>query len=280
MNAMGELAINDAFDGILAAAKAGNMDDLKAISGQGADTPKQGLARLNINYDTETDEGKTLPRGQWKVFHDGRFIYAPEITFRALMRTYEYSVWDAEENKFSSRSIQNLNLTGSFPDTAGGDKCGRLSKSDEEQLGDDHPRVLASRSATCNQVFYALITMKGKDADGTEVELTDYPVMAYFKRSGFRPAKDAIDKISNMGKLMPQTVFNLTTSRKKMGSVTYYVPVFTYEGDTEMSQDDWDLLAKFTDTIKASNNNIMEQYREAQKLLVTEEEVDLAADFK
>ena len=278
---MGELAINDAFDGILAAAKAGNMDELKALSGQGADsTPKQGLARLNINYDTETDEGTTLPRGQWKVFHDGRFIYAPEITFRALMRTYEYSVWDAEENKFSSRSIQNLTLNSSFPDTAGGDKCGRLSKSDEEQLGEDHPRVLASRSATCNQVFYALITMKGKDADGTEVELTDYPVMAYFKRSGFRPAKDAIDKISNMGKLMPQTVFNLTTSRKKMGSVTYYVPVFTYEGDVEMSQDDWELLAKFTDTIKASNNNIMEQYREAQKLLVTEEEVDLAADFK
>lgn len=278
---MGELAINDAFDGILAAAKAGNMDELKALSGQGADsTPKQGLARLNINYDTETDEGTTLPRGQWKVFHDGRFIYAPEITFRALMRTYEYSVWDAEENKFSSRSIQNLTLNSSFPDTAGGDKCGRLSKSDEEQLGEDHPRVLASRSATCNQVFYALITMKGKDADGTEVELTDYPVMAYFKRSGFRPAKDAIDKISNMGKLMPQTVFNLTTSRKKMGSVTYYVPVFTYEGDVEMSKDDWELLAKFTDTIKASNNNIMEQYREAQKLLVTEEEVDLAADFK
>lgn len=277
---MGELAINDAFDGILAAAKSGNAEELMALTGQTGDsTPKQGLARLNINYETETEDGTALPRGQWKVFYDGRFIYSSEVSLRPLVRTYEYSVWDAEEGKFSCRSVQTPSIMNKFPDTNGGDKCGRLSKSEEEQLGEDHPRVLASRSATCNQVFYGLLTMTGKDAEGTEVELKDYPVMAYFKRSGFRPAKDAIDKITGMKKLMHESVFNLSTSRKKMGSVTYYVPVFTYEGDKKLSKDDMELLGKFMETIKASNDNIMEQYREAVKQLATEDETDLAADF-
>ena len=277
---MGELSVmENPFDSMLEAVKAGNTQDLMRLSGQAdEDTPKAGLSRLNINYETDTDEGHSLKKGTWKVYYDGEFVYADSVQFRPLVRTYEWSVWDQEEGKFSSRSIQAPSLDYQFPDTTGGNKCGRLTKSEEEQLGEDHPQTLASRLATCNQVFYAVISMKGKNAEGKDVEIKDYPVVTYFKRSGFRPAKDAIDKLPK-GVLMSEQVFELTTKRHKMGSVTYFTPVFTPVNTVKMAEEDFELTAMFVQTVAASNHRILEQHKEALKNKASEEEIDLAADF-
>jgi hypothetical protein len=273
------LATENPFDNMMAAVKSGDREGLMKLSGQTEeDVPKQGLARMNINYDTETDEGTSLPRGHWKVFYEGEFVYAENVKFRPLVRTYEWSVWDQDEGKFSSRSVQAPSLDFAFPDTTGGNKCGRLTKSEEEQLGEDHPKTLASRLATCNQVFYALVTMDGKNAEGKKVAIKDLPVVAYFKRSGFRPAREAIEKLGKTA-LMSEVVFELSTKRNKMGSVTYYTPVFTKSGDAKMDEPTMETMAMFLEGIKASNNNIMEQHREAVKAKANDEDIDLAADF-
>lgn len=277
---MGELSVTDnAFDGMMAAVKSGDREGLMKLSGQAAeDTPKTGLSRLNINYDTETDDGQTLKKGAWKVYYDGEFVYADSVEFRPLVRTYEWSVWDQEEGKFSSRSVQAPSLDFQFPDTTGGNKCGRLSKSEEEELGEKHPRTLASRLATCNQVFYAIITMTGKTASGTEVKIENYPVMTYFKRSAFRPAREAIERLGK-NTLMNEVTFELTTKRNKMGSVTYFTPVFTQKETAPMDDASMETMAMFLETVKASNANILEQHKEAVKAKAKDEEVDLAADF-
>jgi hypothetical protein len=277
---MNEMQVADnTFDNMLEAMKGGDRESLMKLTGQASeDTPKQGLARLNINYDTENDEGVALPRGQWKVFYDGGFVYSDKVNFRPMVRTYEWSVWDQEEGKFSSRSIQAPGLDYQFPDTSGGNKCGRLTKSEEEQLGADHPSTLASRLATCNQVFYAIISMDGKTADGNTVKIKDLPVVAYFKRSGFRPAREAIEKLGK-DTLMNEVVFELTTKRNKMGSVVYYTPVFTQSSKAKMDDATMETTAMFMEGIKASNNNIMEQHREAVKAKASDDDVDLAADF-
>jgi hypothetical protein len=278
---MSEVAIVDnPFDNMLEAVKSGNREDLMRLSGQADDdTPKQGLSRLNINYETETDDGHTLKKGAWKVYYDGEFVYADNVTFRPLVRTYEWSVWDQEEGKFASRSVQAPSLDYQFPDTTGGNKCGRLTKSEEEQLGEDHPMTLASRLATCNQVFYAIISMEGKTADGRDVKIEDYPVMTYFKKSGFRPAREAIEKLGR-NTLMTEVIFELTTKRHKSGSVTYFTPVFTQTGSAELDEASMETMTMFLETIKASNSAVMNQHKEAAKAKASEAEVDLAADFK
>jgi len=232
---MGELSVmENPFDNMLEAVKSGNRDEMLRLTGQGSDdTPKAGLSRLNINYETDTDDGHSLKKGAWKVYYDGEFVYSDAVEFRPMVRTYEWSVWDQEEGKFSCRSIQAPSLDYQFPDTQGGNKCGRLTKSEEEQLGEDHPKTLASRLATCNQVFYAVINMEGKTADGRDVKIENYPVVTYFKRSGFRPAREAIERLGK-STMMNEVVFDLTTKRHKMGSVTYFTPVFTQKGQAKM----------------------------------------------
>jgi hypothetical protein len=261
-----------------------DVDALMRMSGQGAQQQqKVGLPRLNINYEAETEEGISLVRGTWKLNIDGQFIYADKVTVRPLLRTFEYSLWDNTLNEgrggFAAKSVQKTSFGGTFPDSAGGNKCGRLSKDEEAALDKDDAEYLNSRAVVCNQVIYGRITGEFKNAQGDLVTLTDEPMIAYFKRSGFKPIADFIDGLTKSNKLMAQVEMNLTTSRNKNGSVTYWTPVAQMGNVVSISDDDKDLFALFAETVKGHNDSVMKDYREAKKASSVVEDVDLAAEF-
>ena len=270
-----------------AMAKAFRNDDVDALmqmTGQGAvQKEKVGLPRLNINYEAETDEGKPLVRGTWKMYHEGRFIYASDVSVRPLLRTYEYSLWDAELNEgrggFAAKSVQKTSFGGTFPDSSGGNKCGRLTREEENSMDKDDPAYLTSRAVVCNQVIYGRITGAFTDADGVAVPVIDEPMIAYFKRSGFKPIADFIDGLTKKNKLMAQVVMNLSTAKNKKGSVTYWTPVATMGDTVAISDNDKDLFSLFAETVKGHNDSVMADHREALKSMSSDEDVDLAAEF-
>ena len=249
------------------------------LTGQAKSTSNVGLPRLNINYDTETDDGVALTRGSWKMFLDGEFLYAKEVFIRPILRTFEWSVYDMEQGTFTCKSVQKPTLSGEFPDTLAGNKCGRLSAKEEELLSDDDPLKVKSRSAVCNQVIYGQVSGAFIKADGTKVDVKDKPFVSYFKRSGFKPIRDFIDSLTRQKKIMQKVMIKLTTSRVKSGSVTYYIPVPTLHSEVQVSDSDKSLMKDFSETVKAHNENVLIQHREAQKLISPSEEQDLSADF-
>ena len=96
-----DVMAHDDVDKLVAAFEAGDDQALMEATGQSTGGSRQvGLPRLNINYDAENDEGMPLTRGSWKMYMDGKFIYADTVMLQVLMRTYEYSVWDQESNSF------------------------------------------------------------------------------------------------------------------------------------------------------------------------------------
>jgi hypothetical protein len=259
-----------------------SSDDTKALmemTGQGSTNKSEGLSRININYDTETEDGVTLTRGDWKVFVSGEYLYAKEVFFRPILRTFEWSLFDADEGAFSCKSVQKPTLAGDFPDTEGGSKCGRLSASDEEKLKDDDPMRLRSRSAVCNQVLYGMVSGTYKKATGEEVVLENHPVVAYFKRSGFLPMSNFINSLTKQKKIMQKVWIKLATSKQKKGSVIFWIPVPTLSSECEITDDDKALMKKFAETVKAHNETIMEQYRQTAKLKSPAEDDNLAGDF-
>ena len=271
----------DDMDAIVSAFNNDDAEALMEASGQGGNTNRQvGLPRLNINYDAETEDGKTLPRGAWKMYLDGRFVYADKVSFRPILRTFEYSVWDQESGTFSSKSVQKVTLSGMFPDTTGGNKCGRLTREEEDRLSKDDIAYLNSRAVACNQVLYGKISGDFKTADGTDVKIEDQPVVAYFKKSGFKPINDFIGGLSKQKKLMQKCEISLTTHRHKNGSVTFWTPVPALEKEVDITDQDKELMGMFAETVKGHNENVMNQYREAVKLLADDDDIDLAADFE
>lgn len=260
-----------------------NNDDAEALmkmTGQSEGTKKTGLPRLNINYQDESEDGHALPRGSWKIMLDGEFLYAKQPQLRPILRTYEWSLWDQDEGTFAAKSVQKPSLSGSFPDSVGGDKCGRLPKEQEEVLGEDHPDVMRSRAAICNQVIYGIISGDFTKADGTEVTVDRQPVVAYFKKSGFMPISNFINSLSKQKKVMQRCVIDLGTDRKKMGSVTYWVPVPTLSGEVDVTDEDKELMTMFVESVKVHNEAVMSQHREAAKLIMSDDDSDLAADFE
>jgi hypothetical protein len=270
----------DDMDAIVSAFNSDDAEALMEASGQGGNSNRQvGLPRLNINYDAETEDGKTLPRGAWKMYLDGRFVYADKVSFRPILRTFEYSVWDQESGTFSSKSVQKVTLSGMFPDTTGGNKCGRLTREEEDRLPKDDIAYLNSRAVVCNQVLYGKISGDFKTADGTDVKIEDQPVVAYFKKSGFKPINDFIGGLSKQKKLMQKCEISLTTHRHKNGSVTFWTPVPTLEKEVDITDQDKELMGMFAETVKGHNENVMNQHREAVKLIADDDDIDLAADF-
>ncbi len=278
------MEMDNDLDSIVAAMSSDNVEEMMKLTGQGgAVTERVGLPRLNINYDQETDDGHNLTRGDWKMYLDGRFIFAREVKLRAMLRTYEYSMWDAEANEgkggFSCKSVQKTSFGGMFPDTQGGNKCGRLTRDEEDALDKDDPRYLTSRAVVCNQVIYGRISGDFNEADGTSCVVTDEPVIAYFKRSGFKPISDFIQSLTKQNKLMAQTSILLRTNKQKKGSVTYWTPMPTFDSTVSITDSDKELMGTFAETVKGHNENVMNGHREATKLMSDDADIDLAADF-
>jgi len=272
--------IDNEMDNLVSAFNNDDAETLMKMTGQSEGTKKTGLPRLNINYQDESEDGQSLPRGSWKIMVDGEFLYSKQPQLRPILRTYEWSLWDQEEGTFAAKSVQKPSLSGSFPDSVGGDKCGRLSKEQEETLGEDHPDVLRSRSAICNQVVYGIISGVFTKADGTEVSIDRQPVVAYFKKSGFMPISNFINSLTKQKKVMQRCVIDLGTDRKKMGSVTYWVPVPTLNSEVDVTDEDKELMTMFVESVKVHNEGVMTQHREAVKLIMSDEDSDLAADFE
>lgn len=272
--------MTDEMDNIVSSFDSDDTDAFMQLSGQGkAPKVSQGLSRININYDVETEDGKTLTRGDWKMMYEGEMIYAKTVILRPILRTFEWSVFDPDQNSFSCKSVQKPSLSGEFPDTEGGNKCGRLSAEDEERLKDDDPTKLRSRSAVCNQVLYSVISGDFKKGNGEAVRVDNHPVVAYFKRSGFVPIRNFIDSLTKQKKIMQKCNISLGTAKQKKGSVQYWIPVPTLDSETTISEEDKALMKKFADTVKAHNQNVLEQSRESVKLVNNTDEDSLADDF-
>ena len=277
-----ELMELDDFGAMAKAFRNDEVESLMEMTGQGAVQERVGLPRLGINYDTETDDGRSLVRGTWKIFHNGEMIYADDVVVRPLLRTFEYSLWDAEMNEgrggFSAKSVQKTSFGGQFPDSAGGSKCGRLTRDEENGLDKDDPAYINSRAVVCNQVIYGRITGEFKNADGNVVAMDNEPMIAYFKRSGYRPVNDFIQKqLTDRKILMHKALIEFTTEKQKNGGVIYWTPKLSFVKEVSGTDTDKALMKDFGDTVNAHNEFVFTEYKNAQKSMNSADDIDLTA---
>lgn len=251
---------------------------LAALGQDGVTESKQsGPASLRINYDADTEDGHTLKRGTWKVWNGSENVYADSVIINPMLRTYEYSIYDQEEGAFTCRSVQRKKMTETFPDNSGGMKCGRLTRSEEDGLAEDDPRLLLSKSVTCNIIIYGQLDMKDAvNAAGEASPVENLPFVGYFKRSGFRPINDFVQQKLGNKIPLPTALIELKTKRMANGGVTYWIPQPELVKEVAFTPERKELMQKFYDTVAASNAKILGEHKEALKQLMSDEDVDLA----
>ncbi len=251
---------------------------LAALGQDGVTESKQsGPTSLRINYDADTDDGHTLKRGTWKVWNGSENVYADSVVINPMLRTYEYSIYDQEEGAFTCRSVQRKKMTETFPDNSGGMKCGRLTRSEEEGLSEDDPRLLLSKSVTCNIILYGQLDMANAvNAAGEASPVTNLPFVGYFKRSGFRPINDFVQQKLGNKIPLPTSLIELKTKRMANGGVTYWIPQPELIKEVPFTSERKELMQKFYDTVAAANSKIVGEHKEALKQTMSDEDIDLA----
>lgn len=254
---------------------------LVALGQDGVGESKQsGPSSLRINYDADTDDGHTLKRGTWKVWNGTENIFSDSVFITPMLRTFEYNIFDAEEGAMVARSVQRKKMTDAFPDNNGGMKCGRLTRQEEDGLGQDDARLLLSKSVTCNVIVYGKLDMPdGKTAAGKKAPLENLPFVGYFKRSGFRPINDFIQQKLGNKIPLPTAYIELKTKRMSNGGVTYWIPQPELVKEVQFTPESKELMQKFMDTVAASNAKIINEHKDAKKQIISDEDVDLAQRF-
>ncbi len=254
---------------------------LAALGQDGVGESKQsGPSSLRINYDADTDDGHTLKRGTWKVWNGTENVFSDSVFITPMLRTFEYNIFDAEEGAMVARSVQRKKMTDAFPDNNGGMKCGRLTRQEEEGLGQDDARLLLSKSVTCNVIVYGKLDMPdGKTAAGKKAPLENLPFVGYFKRSGFRPINDFIQQKLGNKIPLPTAYIELKTKRMSNGGVTYWIPQPELVKEVQFTPESKELMQKFMDTVAASNAKVINEHKDAKKQIVSDEDVDLAQRF-
>lgn len=256
-----------------------DKDALLAALGQDgvAESKQSSLSSLRINYDADTEDGHTLKRGTWKVWNGSENVYADSVVINPMLRTYEYSIYDQEEGAFTCRSVQRKKMTEAFPDNNGGLKCGRLTRSEEADLSEDDPRLLLSKSVTCNIIIYGQLDMKDAvNAAGEASPVENLPFVGYFKRSGFRPMNDFIQQKLGNKIPLPTALVEIRTKRMANGGVTYWIPQPSLVKEVPLTPERKALCQKFFDTVAASNAKLYSEHKEARKQLMPDEDIDLA----
>ena len=236
-----------------------------------------GLPRLAIEQQNETKEGETLPKGAFRLRMGDKSIYSKEMELRLFVRYYSYDLWNNEQPELSVRTVLAPSLSDDFPDTSGGNKCGKLSKDEVSGLPVNSIEHAKQKSIKCTQVVYGVVTSApdAKTVEGEEVELKGTPFIWAARGSAFMPVANYIREVPST-KLMFGQKAKLATKRNVNGSVIYYTPVFDKPKPVKVENGDIELLNTFMEDIDKWNVRVIKEYRDRKDAVLSRDDLDVA----
>ena len=243
-----------------------NQNQIMEMIGQDVGQTGTGFARLTINRQPENDEGNKLPVGTYAVYDSGieSMVYCKPATFRPFLNAFQFMEYDAEQNKFSKRSVIFKNWKDDPIDTSGGSRCGKVPFKERDKLSKaelDH-----QKNIKCYRLVFGMVSIDGVTSKGTKVSVKDKPVLWRVTGSNFTPVGEAIQSVKNRKKLMFNHTLSLDTERRKAGSNVFYVSAIKVnQKEVTFTKENMELMKKFQDTISSENEDIVALWKDANK---------------
>ena len=243
-----------------------NQNQIMEMIGQDVGQTGTGLPRLTINRQPEDDEGNKLPVGTYAVYDSGieSMVYGKPATFRPFLNAFHFMEYDAEQNKFSKRSVIFKNWKDDPIDTSGGSRCGKVPFKERDKLSKselDH-----QKNIKCYRLVFGMVSIDGVTSKGTKVSVKDKPVLWRVTGSNFTPVGEAIQSLKNRKKLMFNHTLSLDTERRKAGSNVFYVSnIKVNQMEVTFTKENMELMQKFQETIATENEDIVSLWKDANK---------------
>ena len=256
--------------------------ELAMFLGAAPDADTQGggirIPLLKINLDDEDDNGKELPKGEFYLTNQDTSVYAKKVSIRPLAEMFQYSEYDPLANKLANRTIIAPSLREELIDEKGTVRCGKpLGKvlKENPELAEKYKNI------TCFRLVYCLVSYDGKAADGTSVKVENAPALLRLKGSNFGPFDDEVRKRIPRGQNLWNFWVNVSATRKKNGSVVYYVLGFEPELGNPVPVDGptFDTIKVIRDLINKDNESVRSKHMAALRNRNTTADAEDVMDY-
>lgn len=243
--------------------------EIAALTGQ--DTAPEFVATfgsLGVNRELEDDDGNRLPVGVFRVLFNGNSVFAPTVKFRPFLNTYQYSIYDGEAQKYVRSSVYTTDIFAKeIPDSAGGNKCGKVSKKEFERLTE--AEQAAQKKIRCSRFVFGLVSITGTNNRDEATTLADVPVRMKLGGRNFMPFGDTLKGLSDKKLLMLNHNIDLSITKEKISkTVTSYLvnSVADVATRVDFTAENLETLKGFQNYIQKHNDKIMQAWSKARGL--------------
>jgi hypothetical protein len=240
-----------------------------------------GVPLLKINLQHEDSQDRSIPAGSFFLTDQDTAAYAKTVKIRVLGQHYQYSEYDPDQEKVVNKTTINSSFRQEFLDIKGTTKCG-MTKAKSKM---DEGEAKRFKNVTCFRQLRVLVSYTGTTAGGEEVSIENQPAMMLLKGSNFMPFEEEVMKRMPKGNEIWDYWIDVSLSKHKNGSVTYYVAHFDadFSNSVSLDKDTIETIQHFGSLIEGENKRIVAKHNEAirertQGAALLEEGDDLEAD--
>lgn len=237
---------------------------IAALLGLGTAQEREFLPMLKINLEDEDDEGNPLPKGKFIVTGQDETVYADKVRIRPLSQMFQWVHYDPEQNKAVNKTLIIPRLNMEARDEKGGVRCGKPAS---KVLKENPELAKQYKNITCFRLVHCLVSYEGKTAAGKAATVENVPALLRLKGANFSSFEDEVVDRLPKGKKLYDFWVDMSATKKKNGSVTYYV--FNYAVDlgnpVPLDQLTYDTMLHIVEMIKAENDKINEKYLSAAR---------------
>lgn len=217
------------------------------------------VPKLDHQHAADDDNGNPMPRGEFRLHMPDQIVYAKTVRFRPLASHVQYFLWE-NDKLVKSRALKNMREEAR--DTAGGIACGmpewevRAENEDLRQKYKDCQR----------RIVRGLVSMTGHNIEGDEVIIENQPTIYFGKgRTNYGGFFNEYIKQLPKGSNIFDYEANMSTERMKVGATVFFKihwePLL--RNKLPMTQDVFETMKVFADTITAENKYVDDQYFKA-----------------
>ncbi len=217
------------------------------------------VPKLDHQHAADDDNGNPMPRGEFRLHMPDQIVYAKTVRFRPLASHVQYFLWE-NDKLVKSRALKNMREEAR--DTAGGIACGmpewevRAENEDLRQKYKDCQR----------RIVRGLVSMTGHNIEGDEVIIENQPTIYFGKgRTNYGGFFNEYIKQLPKGSNIFDYEANMSTERMKVGATVFFKihwePLL--KNKLPMTQDVFETMKVFADTITAENKYVDDQYFKA-----------------
>ncbi|UAW59037.1 hypothetical protein CRP235_gp12 [Roseobacter phage CRP-235] len=217
------------------------------------------VPKLDHQHAADDDDGNPMPRGEFRLHMPDQIVYAKTVRFRPLASHVQYFLWE-NDKLVKSRALKNMREEAR--DTAGGIACGmpewevRAENEDLRQKYKDCQR----------RIVRGLVSMTGHNIEGDEIIIENQPTIYFGKgRTNYGGFFNEYIKQLPKGSNIFDYEANMSTERMKVGATVFFKihwePLL--KNKLPMTQDVFETMKVFADSITAENKYVDDQYFKA-----------------